>query len=391
MKILLLAPHPYYQERGTPIDVELVVRVLSGRGDFVDLLAYHEGEDREYKNVTIYRSKPWIPIHNIKPNFSLKKILCDFFMFVSAIQLVRKNKYALIHAGEESVFMALLISVCTGIPFVYDMDSILSRQITDHFPHFRCMRFLFEFMESIPIKYAKMVFPVCDSIAEHAKKHGARSVYPFYDIAPDIPNSDFSRSEMEDIRKTYGIEGEVIMYIGNLAYNQGIDLLLESFQALRTADCTASLVIIGGLASDIAYYKEKAQELGIENNTYFIGPRPFTHVYHYLKQADIVVSSRTKGNNIPMKVYTYLHSGVPLLVTDIYSHTQAITADIAYIAKPNKNDFSEGMRVLLNDKHCCEEMVCRAKEFIRARHTFSVFKQRALTAFNELEEKIISL
>ena len=44
MKILLLAPHPFYQERGTPIDVHLVIRVLSERlNTEIDLLVYNEG------------------------------------------------------------------------------------------------------------------------------------------------------------------------------------------------------------------------------------------------------------------------------------------------------------------------------------------------------------
>jgi hypothetical protein len=48
MNILLLAPHPFYQERGTPIAVDLLLRVLAERGEQVDVLTYHEGEDRAY-------------------------------------------------------------------------------------------------------------------------------------------------------------------------------------------------------------------------------------------------------------------------------------------------------------------------------------------------------
>ena len=95
-----------------------------------------------------------------------------------------------------------------------------------------------------------------------------------------------------------------------------------------------------------------------------------------------------KVNNTPMKVYAYLASGVPVLVTDIYSHTQVIKSDIAYIAKPNKDDFAEGMRVLLQDKQRCKKMVQNAHEFISARHTFSVFQERAMRAFDELEQML---
>ena len=45
MRILLMAPQPFYIERGTPIAVKLLARALCSAGHTVDLLTYHEGED----------------------------------------------------------------------------------------------------------------------------------------------------------------------------------------------------------------------------------------------------------------------------------------------------------------------------------------------------------
>ena len=42
-KILLIAPHPFYQERGTPIAVDLLIRALTERGYLIDLLTFNEG------------------------------------------------------------------------------------------------------------------------------------------------------------------------------------------------------------------------------------------------------------------------------------------------------------------------------------------------------------
>ena len=36
MRILFLAPHPFYQDRGTPIAVNLMLQTLSERGEEVD-------------------------------------------------------------------------------------------------------------------------------------------------------------------------------------------------------------------------------------------------------------------------------------------------------------------------------------------------------------------
>jgi len=44
-------------------------------------------------------------------------------MFFKALSLVRKNRYDLIHAVEESAFLALVCRRILGVPYVYDMDS----------------------------------------------------------------------------------------------------------------------------------------------------------------------------------------------------------------------------------------------------------------------------
>ena len=61
MRILLLAPQPFFQARGTPIAVRLVLEFLTARGHQVDVLTYHEGSDVEIPNCRIARipRHPW--------------------------------------------------------------------------------------------------------------------------------------------------------------------------------------------------------------------------------------------------------------------------------------------------------------------------------------------
>ncbi|MEO7475357.1 MAG: glycosyl transferase family 1, partial [Gemmatimonadales bacterium] len=72
MKILVLAPHPFFQARGTPLAVRMVLEFLSTRGHEIDVLTLHEGEDVAIPNTRIVRI-PRIPgIHNVRPGFSFK-------------------------------------------------------------------------------------------------------------------------------------------------------------------------------------------------------------------------------------------------------------------------------------------------------------------------------
>ena len=103
MKILVLAPHPFFQARGTPLAVRRVVEFLSSRGHQLDLLTLHEGEDVAIPNCRIYRIARPFGIRNIRPGFSFKKVICDVFMFAKCLRMVRRNRYDLIHAVAGQV------------------------------------------------------------------------------------------------------------------------------------------------------------------------------------------------------------------------------------------------------------------------------------------------
>ena len=85
MRILLLAPQPFYEDRGTPIAVALVLKVLSERGARVDVVTYHEGRDVDLAHVALHRI-PRLPfVRGIRPGLSWKKLVCDVFVLLAAL------------------------------------------------------------------------------------------------------------------------------------------------------------------------------------------------------------------------------------------------------------------------------------------------------------------
>ena len=62
-----------------------------------------------------------------------------------------------------------------------------------------------------------------------------------------------------------------------------------------------------------------------------------------------VLSPRTSGTNTPLKIYSYLRSGVPIIATNIRSHTQVLTDDVALLVEPHSKSISNGILRLLED------------------------------------------
>ena len=140
-----------------------------------------------------------------------------------------------------------------------------------------------------------------------------------------------------------------MIYVGNLEIYQGIDLLLESFQKVLEKRHSVDLIILGGMDADIKKYQNKCHNLKITNRVHFAVRKPMDQLAGYLKQADILVSPRIRGENTPMKVYSYLKSGKAVLATDIYSHTQVLNNRVAEIANPNTEEFTTAMIRLIEN------------------------------------------
>jgi hypothetical protein len=182
MNILLLAPEPFYEERGTPIAVGLILKGLSERGDNIEVVTYCQGSSVEYDRVTVHRILKLPFLGNIRPGFSWKKVICDCFMFFKVMRLAYARRYDLTHAVEESVFMALVLKWVLKIPYIYDMDSSLAQQMVEKYPFLNPVQFLLRFCEKVAVKNAEVVLPVCDALAQGIEKHRPKRV----EVIPDV-------------------------------------------------------------------------------------------------------------------------------------------------------------------------------------------------------------
>lgn len=387
MNILFLAPHPFYQDRGTPIAVDLLLRTLCERGYKIDLVTYHEGRTIQYNSVNIHRIFNIPFVRNIRPGFSWKKVICDFFMFFKVFSLALRKPYQVIHAVEESVFIALFLKFLFKIPYIYDMDSSLSQQIVEKYPAWAFLSPLLEFFEKIAVKRSEVVITVCDSLTGFVGKYNPKRLVTLRDVS--LLNG-VKEENQSDLRVELGMSNNlIVMYVGNLEVYQGIDLLIESFAlALKEMD-KADLVVIGGAPSDIEKYKSKSSVLGIGDRVHFLGPRPVGVLTNYLSQADILVSPRIKGGNTPMKLYSYLHSGKAVLATDLPTHTQILDRSVAMLSAPIPTEFSKGMLSLMQNSALRLQLGRAGKRLIEEKYSYESFKREFNSLYDWLEARLV--
>lgn len=386
MKILVLAPHPFFQNRGTPIAVKLLLTALSENGHRVDVLTFPEGEDVSLRNVRILRLRKTFGIDGVPIGFSLKKVFYDVLLSLRMLALLRANRYDLIHAVEESAFIAIAGKTLFKTPYVFDMDSSIPDQILEKYPNLRLTHRVLRRIERIMIRRSIFVVAVCESLAKIARDSTVESRVAIMEDVPLFAAREEGKSL--GIAGVLGIPGAVVMYVGNLEAYQGIDLLLESFRIAHSRDGRHHLVIVGGSKADIARYAGMAGGLGIGGHVHFLGPKPVEDLPKYLAEADILVSPRIRGENTPMKIYSYMLSGKPVLATRMTTHTQVLNDGNAVLADPVPGRFADALCELLENSRKREAIGLRAIRDVEERYSFKVYKEKLARIYGVIAQDL---
>lgn len=373
MRILVLAPQSFYIDRGTPIDVDILLRALSARGEEVEVVCLPGGQDHTYENVTFHRVGGPAFLRDLPPGFSLGKVLADVLVFFMALRLLRSRRFDVIHAGEESVYMAMVFRRLFGIPYVYDMDSSIAQQMVEQMPWLKPLGPLFQGLEARAIGGAIAVAPVCNALADLASRHTEAPVVTLHDISQLLKPDREPNGLLE---RRWGIRRPALVYVGNLRPYQGVDLLLEAFALALGEGSGMDLVIVGGSGRDMEKYRRKSARLGIDDRVHFIGPWPNQRIGEILAEAEILAAPRIRGINTPMKIFPYLHSGKPVLVTDLPTHSQILDQSVAMLASPRPASFARAIRRLETDPELRNRLGGNGRAFVEQNHTFPAHRKR---------------
>jgi glycosyltransferase involved in cell wall biosynthesis len=93
-----------------------------------------------------------------------------------------------------------------------------------------------------------------------------------------------------------------------------------------------------------------AEARGVRGEVLFTGTLPVDEANQYLALADILVSPRIEGTSVPLKIYTYLKIGKPILATNLGAHTLVLDANTALLVEPTLEGFVDGLKRLIEDE-----------------------------------------
>jgi glycosyltransferase involved in cell wall biosynthesis len=353
-KVLMVAPEPIFEPRGTPFSVVGRLKALSDMGIAVDLLTYPVGKDVRLPNLRLLRI-PAVPgIRKIKIGPSFQKIPLDLLLMIATVRQLICESYDLLHTHEEAGFWGTFFSRCFGIPHIYDMHSSLPQQLSNfQFTQSVLLKKLFVSLESWILRHASAVITICPDLERHVARlfpgRGSVMIENVVDYGTVFGAKDLSA----EIRERYRLSGkQVILYTGTLEPYQGLDLLIQSAAAVVSKVNSVRFMVVGGHPDQVQAYQMKAHRLGVDHSFIFTGQVSPEEIDSYIRCADCLVTPRIQGTNTPLKIYAYLRAGVPIIATRILTHTQVLNEQVAELTSPDPENFSQGiLNVLTNKKH----------------------------------------
>jgi glycosyltransferase involved in cell wall biosynthesis len=387
MKILMIAPEPFFEPRGTPISVYQRLQALSVMHYEVDLLTYHLGQDVSIPGVVVHRG-PDVPfIKKVKPGPSWAKAFLDILLFCRAVVLLCKNRYDVIHSHEEAAFLSVLLSKVFCTRHIYDMHSCLPQQLASLARWNRWLFIkLFEMLERWVINTCDAVITIGVDLEGRAMAINAEvKTVLIHNLPVHINEARANHTSARKLKEKMRLDGKLpVMYTGNFQSYQGLDLLLKSAKIVKEHEPSVSFLIVGGDPQQVEYWRNQSSAYGVEDSVLFTGTVPLAEAIAYLDVAEILVSPRTEGTSMPLKIYSYLHSGKPIVATDVAAHSQVLNAEIAVLVAPTEEAFANGILTLAQSPDLRRELGLRAQEFARERFNSADYVAKLERVYREL-------
>jgi glycosyltransferase involved in cell wall biosynthesis len=384
LRILFLAPQPFFEVRGTPLAVLHMTRALAALGHEVDLLTFPQGDPAPAAGIRHLRSLR-LPVGRVKAGPSFAKMALDVPFLIEAVFRLAFGGYDVVHAVEEAAHLVAPFARLLRVPLVMDVDSSIPDQLRySGFAGRGPILWLAEALERHALRHSAAAVTVCASLTEGVRSRAPR--VPVFQVE-DPPLADRNEPPSPEavlaLRRSLALSpSPVILYSGNFEPYQGVELLIEAAALVPGAQ----LLVMGGEPADIERMREHARSVGSLERCAFSGKRPPTELPVFLALADVLASPRVKGENTPFKIYTYLASGKPIVATRIATHTQLLDDSTAFLVEPAAAAFAAGLRQALEQPQEAAARAERGYALIARDYSVTRYREKIATAYAAVQQ-----
>jgi glycosyltransferase involved in cell wall biosynthesis len=387
LRIAMVAACPFPLGRGTPIRIQREAEALTARGHEVHIVTYSLGTADPVSGVTVHRTPRLPGYRTTSPGPTYQKLLAlDSMLVATLFRLLRAQPIDVIHAHHyEGLLVARAAKAFTKTPIVYDAHTMLGSELA----FFRLGlpgRFtvpLGHYLDRRLPKLADHIISVTETIRDHLIAGNVVSDAQISVIGNGVELEQFR----PDLHPPWASDAlRRIVFTGNLAPYQGVDILLQGFAAAASRRRDIRLRIVTD--SDFSAYEPSARQLGIRDLIEVVSAPSFADVPAFLETAHVAVNPRLEADGIPLKLLNYMAAGKPIVSFKgsapglIHEHTAWL------IAGSDPADFGRGILALLEDPERAQAMGRRARSLAEQHYRWPVLAERIERIYQDLLEPV---
>lgn len=218
---------------------------------------------------------------------------------------------------------------------------------------------------------ASVVMPIGEAHADDLLHHG---------VAPNnISLCYMGVADQFLINNPVQINSNVIrlVYTGTVSEARGRDVMLQAMKRVADAQLPVHLCIVGASEAELLYCQQAIQTMHLQGFVEVVGRVAGNEIPHYLAQADAAIclwqASPWTLFNPPTKLFEYLVAGLPVLASNIRTHTRYIShGENGLIFDYNAESLAQAIT------HLCHRIAQLPAMKVQARHTGEPYLWRTL-------------
>jgi glycosyltransferase involved in cell wall biosynthesis len=371
LKILMIAPTPYFADRGCHVRIYEEARALRSIGHDVRIVTYHIGRDMAGIPTERIVKIPWYKKLSAGPSWH--KLYLDVLLFFKAWQVARDFCPDVLHAHlHEGAFLGAFLKKFLKVPMVFDYQGSLSGEMEDHgyLNKGSLLYRLFASLENFIHRQSDVIVVSSGQSAKLLCTEWAISETKLAKVIDAVDTEFFSPVGAAELKLKLNLPSglPVVVFTGILSSYQGIDLLLESAAFLKKSRVNIHFLVVGFPEEQ---YCQRALDMGIDDLITFTGKVPYDEIPNYLGVGDIAVSPKISTTEANLKLFNYMACGLPTVVFEAEVNREILEDSGVYAKFGDSEDLAKVLEVLSQDKVRMAELAAKARNDAVSRHSWT--------------------
>lgn len=358
MKILIIAPTPFFADRGTHIRILEEALALEKRGHQITLATYHIGKGIDQSVQTkidvrrIRRLLFWYKKLEAGPDW--QKIILDLMLVRKAFNLARTQKPDVIHGHlHEGVLIGWIVKTALfwrKMKLVSDFHGSLTKEMVSHsYLNGGPLKILFRKVEKWINNLGDFAMASSQELSsEIALFRHDKTVTTVLDGASkanfqNLPSKEDLKKELE-----LPLDKVIVTYTGALVGNKGIEHLLQAILLVLEKTSNVFFVVAGFPAEGAADFIAKNK---LQSSVRLISPLSYFELPKILKASDIGIDPKDSTTlQASGKILQYMAAGLAVACFDRENNRAYLAEGGQYAAEISAASLAESILTLATDE-----------------------------------------